>query len=93
VGKKPGANRGDVKAIRRLEQAGHSAEYISDKLNINIRTVRSFMLYPATQDLDGDGKPDEPVGDPLGTTITKDADSINIDLNKDGKADLILPRT
>jgi len=51
---------------------------------------------PNTTDLDNDGKPDEDLYDGptiFGQTkITKDEDSINIDLDGDGIADIIIPR-
>ncbi len=44
-------------------------------------------------DLDHDGLPDSIVGQtPQGALITSDADSINIDTNRDGNADIVIPK-
>ena len=43
-------------------------------------------------DPDGDGKPDEVILDTDDVRITQDDDSINIDLDKDGEADIVIPK-
>jgi len=51
---------------------------------------------PSTLDLDGDGNPDTSLFEgptTFGqTTITEDTDSINIDINGDNQADIIIPK-
>lgn len=43
-------------------------------------------------DLDGDGKPDEVLDTALDATVTQDDDSINVDINNDGIADIVIPK-
>lgn len=46
---KQGANFSDVRDIKRLAEAGKSAEYVSKALNIALSCVQSFMVDGATE--------------------------------------------
>jgi len=66
---------------------------IEDKIN---QPYINANPCPAPLDLDGDGKEDEELYDGATifgqTKITKDDDSINIDIDGDGQADIIIPK-
>jgi len=51
---KAGANKTDQNAIKRMHEQGDDAEYISNRLQINIDTVNAFL--PKEKETKGKGK-------------------------------------
>ncbi len=92
MGKKAGANQEDIDRILELEAQGYSAMDISDMLHIEVDVVEGFMSGDVVPNLDGDTNADTVIHDDSGILITEDADSINIDTDGDGNADVILPK-
>ncbi len=92
MSKKLGANREDISQITRLEYLGFSAAQISNRLHIVESVVLEFMFNMEPLDLDSDGKTDTEVLDDGGVRVTHDADGVNIDVDGDGIADVVIPK-